>query len=161
MATRFTGVSKIRAVYLHPVISKSLISSGNLDLRRVRAQVFQRNEFERADMRRREYHARRASGFKRFLPSSHAQTPAIAAFETGKVEFWNWRAEIVAGRGAEMKELLGHHRAHGVQPVIARTGAAVAISIEAGARLATAAFEFAAKDIRGISHALILHRGSV
>ena len=44
--------------------------------------------------------------------------------------------------------------------MVARTGAAVAIPIEAGARLATAAFEFAAEDIRGISHALILHRQS-
>jgi hypothetical protein len=60
-----------------------------------------------------------------------------------------------------MKELLGHHRAHGVQPVIARTCAAKAIAIEAGTRLATTAFEFAAKDIRGISHALILHRASL
>ena len=111
-------------------------------------------------MRRPEDHAWRASSFRRFLPSSHAQTPAIAAFETGKVELRNGRAEIVAGCGTEAKKLLGHHRAHGVQPVVARTGAAVAIPIEAGARLATAAFEFAAEDIRGISHALILHRQS-
>jgi hypothetical protein len=78
--------------------------------------------------------------------------------ETRKVELRNGRAEIVTGQGTEAKELLGHHRTYGVQPVIARTGAAVAIAIEAGARLATAAFEFAAEDIRGISHALILHR---
>lgn len=129
--------------------------------RRVRAEVLQGDEFERADMRRRKYHARRASSFKCFLPSSHAYTPAIAAFEAGKVELRNWRAEIVAGDGTKMKELLGHHRAHGVQPVIARTCAAIAIAIEAGARLATTAFEFAAKDIRGISHALTLHRASV
>jgi hypothetical protein len=108
-------------------------------------------------MRRREYHARRASSIKRFLPSSDAQTPAITAFETGKVELGNRRSEIVAGHRTEMKELLGHHRAHGVQPVITRTGAAVAVAIEAGARLATAAFESAAKDIRGISHVVILH----
>ena len=111
-------------------------------------------------MRCTEYHARRASSFKRFLPSSHAQTPAIAAFDTGKVELRNGRAEIVAGRGTEAKELLGHHRAHSVQPVISRTGAAVAIAIEAGARLATAAFKFASEYICGISHALILHRQS-
>ena len=111
-------------------------------------------------MRRREYDVRRASGFGRFLPSSHAQAQAITAFETRKVELRNWRAEIVAGLGTEMKEFLGHHRAHGVQPVIARAGAAVAVAIEAGARLATAAFEFAAKDIRGISHALILYLDS-
>jgi hypothetical protein len=136
------------------------IAISELDFRCVRAQVFQRNEFESADMSRREYDVRRASSFKRFLPSSHAQAPAITAFETGKAELWNWRAEIVAGFGAELKEILGHHRAHGVQPVIARTGAAVAIAIEAGPRLATAAFELAAKDIRGVSHAPILYLDS-
>ncbi len=91
------------------------------------------------------------------IESSH-RGAAISALETGIVELRNGRAEIVAGRGAEAKELLGHHRAQDVQPVIAETGAAIAIAIEAGARLATAAFEFAAKDIRGVSHALILQR---
>ena len=129
-----------------------------LDLRRVRAQVFQRNEFERADMGRCEYQFRRASSFERFLPSSNAQTPAITDFETGKVGLRNGRAEIVTGRGTEAKELLAHHCTHSVQPVIARTGAAVAIAIEAGAWLATAAFEFVAEDICEVSHALILHR---
>jgi hypothetical protein len=136
------------------------IAISELDLRCVRPQVFQRNKFKSTDMRRREYDVRRASGFKRFPPSSHAQAPAITAFETRKVELRNWSAEVVAGLDTEMKEFLGHHRAHGVQPVIARAGAAVAVAIEAGARLATAAFKFAAKDIRGISHALILYLDS-
>jgi hypothetical protein len=126
----------------------------------VRAQVFQRNEFKRAYMRRREYYGGCASGFKRFLPSSHAQTPAIAAFEAGKVELRNGCAEVVADCGTEAKELLGHHCAHGVQPVITGTSAAVAIAIEAGARRTTAAFEFAAQDVCKVSHALILHRQS-
>src|ERR1700730_44321 len=111
-------------------------------------------------MRRREHHRRRASSFKRFLPSSHAQTPAITPLETGEVQLRNARAEIVPGRGTEAKELLGHHRAHGVQPVIAGTGTAVAVAIKTGSRLATAAFESTAEDVRGISHALILHRQS-
>jgi hypothetical protein len=51
---------------------KTEVTICKLDLRRVRAQVFKPNEFERADMRRREYHGRRASSFKRLLPSSHA-----------------------------------------------------------------------------------------
>ncbi len=131
---------------------------GKLVWRRVRAQVFEQNEFERADMRSREHHGRRASNFKRLLPSSNAQTPPITAFETWKVKLRNGRTEIVADLRTEAKKLLGHHCAHGVQPVIARTGAAVAIAIEAGARLATTAFEFAAEDVRGVSHALILHR---
>jgi hypothetical protein len=125
-------------------------------LRRVRAQVFEQNEFERADMGSRKHHSRRASNLKRLLPSSNAQTPPITALETWKVKLRNGRTEIVASPRTEAKELLGHHCTHRVQPVIARTGAAVAIAIEAGARLVTTAFEFAAKDVGGLSHALIL-----
>ena len=122
----------------------------------MRAQVFEQNEFERADMGSREHYGRRASNFKRLLPSSNAQTPPITAFETWKVKLRNGRTEVVASPRTEAQEFLGHHCAHGVQPMIARAGAAVAIAIEAGARLATTAFEFAAEDVRGLSHALIL-----
>jgi hypothetical protein len=126
-------------------------------LRRVRAQIFQRYEFKRAHMSRREYDGRCASGFKSFLPSSDAQTPTITAFKTGKVKLRNRGAEIVTDRCAEAKELLGHHRANSVQPMIAGTGAAVAIAVEAGARLATTAFEFATQDVRELSHEWIVH----
>jgi len=129
-----------------------------LDLCRVRVQVFQRNEFQRADVRRHEHDSRRAPSVKRFLPSSNAQTPAIAAFETWEIELRNGRAEIVADRRTETKELLAHHRAHGVQAVIARAGAAVAIAIKARARLSTAGFQFTAQHVSEVSHALILLR---
>jgi len=122
----------------------------------VHAQVFQRNEFQCAYVGRREHDSRRASGFKRFLPSSYAQTPAIAAFETGEVEFGNRCAEIVAGGGTETKELLAHHRAHCVQALIARASAAITIAIKARERLLTAGFEFTAQNVSKISHALIL-----
>jgi hypothetical protein len=114
-----------------------------LNLRSVRAQVLQRNEFECADVRRCEHHRRCTSSFERFLPSTHAQTPAITTFETGKIKLRNRCAEIVAGHSTEAKELVGHHRANRVQPMIAGTRAAVTIAIEAGTRFETAAFEFA------------------
>jgi hypothetical protein len=126
----------------------------------VRAQFFQRNEFQRAYVRRRQHDSRRASSFKRFLPSSHTQTPSIAAFETREVEFGNGRAQIVADHRTETKELLAHHRAHGVQAVIPRARAAVAIAIKTRARLSTAGFESTAQDVSKISHAPILLRQS-
>ena len=118
------------------------------DLRRVRAQVFQRNKFKRADMRSGKHHSRRTSGFKRLLPPGYAQTPSITAYKTRKAELRNGRDEIVANRRTEAKELLGHYRAHGMQTVIARTGTAVAITIKASARLPTATFELTTKNIR-------------
>jgi len=118
------------------------------DLRRVRAQVFQRNKFKRADVRGSKHHGRRASGFKRLLPPGCAQTPSITANETRKAKLSHGRDEIVANHRTEAKELLSHHRANGMQTAIARTGAAVAITIEAGARLKTAAFEFTTQNIR-------------
>ena len=106
-------------------------------------------------MCRRQHNRRCASCFKGFLPASHAQTPAVTAFKTGKGELRNGRAEIVPDRSAEPKELLGHNCANRVQSMIAWTSATIAIAIEAGARLATAAFKFATKDIRKIGHCTI------
>ena len=122
------------------------------------AQVLKRDEFKRAYVRRREDDGRCASSFKCLPPSGHAQTPAITAFEPGKVEFSNGRAKIVTGCGTGAKELLGHHCTYCVQAVITRSGSAVAIAIEAGARIETAAFEFAAQDVRRTSHVLILEQ---
>jgi hypothetical protein len=114
----------------------------------VRAQVFQRNKFKRADVCSSKHYRRGASGFKRLLPPGYAQTPSITIYETRKAKLRNGCDEIVANRCTEAKELLGHHRAHGMQTVIVRTGAAVAIPIEASARLPTAAFESTTKNIR-------------
>jgi hypothetical protein len=125
-----------------------VIFAGQSDLRRVRAQVFERNKFKRADVRSSEHYRRGASGFKRLLPPGYAQTPSITAYETRKAKLRNGRDEIVANRRTEAKELLGHHRAHGMQTVIARTGAAVTIPIEASARLPTATFELTTQNIR-------------
>jgi hypothetical protein len=115
-----------------------------LDLRSVFAQLLQPNVFEWADVGRCEHNRRCTSSLERFPPSTHAQTPPIPFFETGKTPLGNRRAEIVACRGTEAKELVGHHCAYSVQPKVAGTRAAVAIAIEAGARLEAAAFEFAA-----------------
>ena len=122
--------------------------SGQSDLRRVRTQVFQRNKFERADVRSREHYRRGASGFKSLLPPAYAQTPSVTTYETRKAKLRNGRDKIVTNRRTKAKELLGHHRAHGMQTVIARTGAAVAVPIEASARLTTATFESTTQNIR-------------
>jgi hypothetical protein len=135
-----------RALWLVGFRAKPGLSQS--DLRRVRAQVFQRNKFKRADVRSGKHHSRRTSSFKRFLPPGYAQTPSITAYETRKAKLRNGRDEIVANRRAEAKELLSHHRAYGMQTVIARTGAAVAITIKASARLPTARFELTTKNIR-------------
>ena len=121
----------------------------------VRPQIFQGDKFERAEVRRCEHDGRRAAGFKRLLPARHAQAPTIAREKPGKIEFGDWRAQIVALLGGEFEELIGHDRANCVQPAISRTGAAVAIAIEARRRIAAAAFEFATENVCGFSHAVL------
>jgi hypothetical protein len=103
-------------------------------------------------MSRRQHDWRRASCLKGFLPPSNAQAPAITGFKTGKIELRNWRAEIVANRRTESKELLGHNCAYRVQPRVAGTGATIAIAIKSGAWPATTTFQFATENVRKISH---------
>ena len=106
-------------------------------------------------MRRREHDGRRAAGLECFLPARHAQTPTIACNKPGKIEFRDWRAQIVALLDGEFEELIRHDRANRVQSSISGTGAAVAIATEAGGRIAAAAFEFAAENVGWFSHAAL------
>ena len=92
------------------------------------------------------------------FPARHADAPFVARFQTGKIIFGPRRDEIVAIKHRKIQEVAIDQNTNGMQPDIFRTGAAVAIAIEAGAWLATAAFEFVAQDICEVSHALILHR---
>jgi hypothetical protein len=57
------------------------------------------------------------------------------------------RDQVVAALDREFEKLLGHFRAHHVQPNIALSRAAQSIAIEARQRRSAARFEFGAQDI--------------
>ena len=78
-------------------------------------------------------------GVQGLLPSADAETPAVTGGEAGKTELRMGCDQVVSLRAGELQKLRSHDRANCVQSNIARTGAAKAISIEPGGRLAAAA----------------------
>ena len=96
-------------------------------------------------MRRLEVHWRRDTSLQRLQPPRHAKAPAVALLQAGKV---GMRCdEVIAARAGEIEELLRHSCANRVQARVAWTSAAIAIAVEAGERIATAAAQVCAQDI--------------
>jgi hypothetical protein len=85
------------------------------------------------------------TGLQRFLPASHAKTPAVPFFQSWKIAL---RCnQIVATGIREFEEFIGHLGAHGVEPQISRTGAAVTISIKTCERITAAAAQLSTKNV--------------
>ena|SRR5580700_1917909 len=111
----------------------------------MRLQFFEVHELEGGRMRCLEVHWRRDAGLQRLLPTRHAKAPAVALLQAEKV---GTRCdEVIAARAGESEELLRHPGANGVQPRVAWTSTAIAIAVEAGERIATAAAQVCAQDI--------------
>ena len=108
-------------------------------------QVFQVHELEGGRMRRLQVHWRRDAGLQRLLPARHAKAPAVAFLQAGKV---GMRCDkVIPARAGESEELLRHPCANRVQPRVAWTSAAIAITVEACGRVAAAAAQVCAQDI--------------
>jgi hypothetical protein len=69
-----------------------------------------------------------------FLPSKHAQAPAIAILKSRKIIFGNGSRQVIASHLGEAKKFLGHDSAYQVQPDIVSSCIAATIPIETGAR---------------------------
>ena len=70
--------------------------------------------------------------FERLLPATCAEAPPVARLETGEPELRLRCREVVADCGAEREELLGHHRADGVDAGVLAARPAAAVPPEAG-----------------------------
>jgi hypothetical protein len=80
-----------------------------------------------------------------FVPASHAKTPAVAFFQPWKIALRRYQV-VTAGIG-KFEKFIRHLGADRVEPEIARTGAAVTISIETGNRITAAAAQLSTKNI--------------
>jgi hypothetical protein len=78
-----------------------------------------------------QFHLRCLAFFKRFLPSWCTQAPLIAGLEARKSVLGHWSGEVVTRSLRELKELIGHDGAHGVNPNIVTTDFAAASAIKA------------------------------
>ena len=90
-------------------------------------------------------------GIGGFLPPGSAETPAIARRQPGKVEFGTRCAEVVAARLREREKVLGHHRANGVCPAVARPGVAVAVPVKSRHGIGGARLEGAPEDVLNVT----------
>ena len=62
-----------------------------------------------------------------FLPTTGANAPAVAGFESGKLIFWARGDEVVPTQEGKLKEFRGHDRADGVNTHISMAGMAKSI----------------------------------
>ena len=85
------------------------------------------------------------TGLQGFVPASHAKTPAVAFFQSWKIALWRYQV-VTAGIG-KFEKFIGHLGADRVKPEIARTGAAITISIETGNRITATAAQLSTKNV--------------
>ena len=83
------------------------------------------------------------------FPPRDANAPLIARLQSGEAPFRVRCDEIVSVEHREIQEFARHLNAHRVQPEILRPGAAEAVPIKTGHRIATATFQFRSENIRG------------
>jgi len=56
------------------------------------------------------------TGIGSFLPTTGANAPTVAGFESGKLIFWARGDEVVPSQERELKKLRRHDRAYGMNP---------------------------------------------
>jgi len=100
-------------------------------------------------MSRFEIDGRGAAVIERCLPAGNADAPLVAWIEAGKTKFGNRRDQIVAVEHGEIEKLARYFYTDRVQSDIFRPSATKSIPIESGDRIAAAAFQFSAKNVRG------------
>jgi hypothetical protein len=111
----------------------------------VSLQFFQSHKLEGRGVGCRQINGRRNSGLHRFVPSRHAEAPAISCFETRKIVSRSY--QVIPARIREFEEFVRHLGADRMQPDITRTGPTVAVAVKTGERTTTAATQILAKYI--------------
>ena len=100
-------------------------------------------------MRRLEYDGWSAPSFESLLPPRHAEAPFIAGPQSRKAELRHGSAQVISVFLGELEELFAHHRADGVQAMVARSCTTVAIPKETREGIAAATLQFSAEDVCG------------
>ncbi len=82
-------------------------------------------------------------------PSRRAQAPMVTGCQAVEPDTGLRRGQVVADRLRELKELLCHHRAHGVDTVVAGVRVATAVTEPAGEGSKGTRFKLATEHIAG------------
>ncbi len=85
--------------------------------------------------------------FQSIFPSRHANAPLVAGFEPGETPFRVRRYQIVAIEHRKIEKFSRGLNTNSVQPHIFRTGSTIAVAVESGHRIATAAFQLGPENI--------------
>ena len=94
-----------------------------------------------------EVHGCRTIVFESRLPAGYADAPFVTRFESGKSPLRDRGHEIISVKHGKIEKLARHFHANGMQADIFGASPTITVSIKAGDRIATTAFQFCAKDV--------------
>jgi hypothetical protein len=97
----------------------------------VSLEVFQRYELESMNVGCFENDGRSFACFKGLNPTSHAEAPVVAWFQTWEIVLLNWGGKVIAALATELEELSRCNNTNGVKPLVIRTRAAESVAIKA------------------------------
>ena len=113
--------------------------AGSSVFRRVGFERFQIHKFQHGNVAGCQHDGAGVAGFERLRPTPHADAPAVAFRQAVEIVFGARRDEVVALQFQKFEKGLGDMTANGMQSVIPRPRAAIAIAIKPGhGRLAAA-----------------------
>lgn len=105
------------------------------------------DELERVFVRRLEQHRRGGAGGIGLFPTRGAQAPSVSRLEPREPKLGSRCGEIVSRRTRERKKILGDAGTDAVDTVIVGPGAAAAVAVESGQRIAAALEERSPKYV--------------
>jgi hypothetical protein len=77
-----------------------------------------------------QFHLWSLAFFESFLPTWCAQAPLVASLQASKAVLRHWGGKVIAGSLRELKELIGHDGAYGMNPNIIATDFTAASSVK-------------------------------
>lgn len=85
--------------------------------------------------------------FERAFPPRHADAPFVSRFQAGEPPIGPGCHQVVTVKHGKIEELAGDLNAYGMQSLIFRTGATIAVPVKTGKGIGAAAFKFRSEDI--------------
>jgi DNA-binding Lrp family transcriptional regulator len=122
------------------------------DVNRVLLERGQRHDLQRPFVRRRQHDGRGHPFGIRPQPVRGGHAPPVAWYQPGEPELRHRRRQIVSDATLVLKERGCHHRADRVTPLVFGPRVAAAVPVEAGKRIISARFKFAAEHITVTHH---------
>lgn len=86
-------------------------------------------------------------GLVGFQPATDTETPAVFGIQSGEVQFWPRRDQVVALGCRELQKVLGHLRTEMMLAVVAGDRRSVAVALVAGREDVAAGFEGLAQHV--------------